>query len=205
MNLAWKAVSGYIRGLGHIEYDEPCQDRALSKQHDGMQIIVLCDGAGSCKYSEQGAITVTKAISNVTSTQFDEWYAASDTSILLERFILEKLEQEIKLIEGSTLLDFSCTILFAIVKDNQFLVGHVGDGVICKRYANELSVLSHPENGRYANETYFVTMTPLGDHFRIYKGEMEKPNDFLLMSDGAASSFYLTGTVRWKVKTHLCY
>lgn len=189
--LAWKAVSGYIRGLSHIEYDEPCQDRALNKQHDGMEIIVLCDGAGSCKYSEQGAIAVTNAMANVTSAQFDEWYTASDTSILLEQFLLEKLEQEVKQIQGSTLLDFSCTLLFSIVKENRFLAGHVGDGVICQRYANELSILSYPENGRYANETYFITMTPLGDHFRIYKGEIDKPIDFLLLSDGAAVSFYL--------------
>jgi len=189
--LNWKSVNGYIIGRSHVKYGEPCQDRALDFDNGSLRGIVLCDGAGSCKHSEQGAIAVTNAIANVTADQFDEWYQAEDTALLMEAYVLSVLEQEVQKIEGSTLLDFSCTLLTVLVKGAQYIAAHVGDGVICQRINHELSVLSHPENGRYANETYFVTMSPLADHFRVYKGEIDVPHDFMAMSDGASISFYI--------------
>lgn len=190
-NLNWKSVSGYIIGRSHVSYDEPCQDRALHFKNGDLDGIVVSDGAGSCKYSEQGAIAVTNAIATISSNQFTEWYEAENTAELMEAYLAEVLHELQQQEEGSALLDFSSTLLAVVVKGNQYLAAHVGDGVICQRINQDISVLSHPENGRYANETYFVTMTPLRHHFRIYKGEMTKPHDFMVMSDGAAISFYL--------------
>lgn len=190
--LAWKAVSSYIQGRGHIEHGEPCQDRTVNFKNEDVIGIVLCDGAGSCKYSEQGAVTVTELFTTITNEQFDFLYNTDNSSEWIQQYVVEALQQEIDKIENATLMDFSCTLLFSLVKGNQYLAGHVGDGVISLRVNNEITVLSHPENGRYSNETYFVTMSPLQQHFRIYKGQMTQPYDFMLMSDGAAISFYLS-------------
>lgn len=190
-NLNWKSVSGYIIGRSHVSGEEPCQDRALNFDHGQVKGIVVCDGAGSCKHSEQGAIAVTQAIENVTPALFEQWYSAENAAQLMEAYFVDVLTVEQEKIPGSRLIDFSCTLLTVLVKDQRYLATHVGDGVICQLTNNEVSVLSHPENGFYANETYFVTMAPLGNHFRVYKGEMTAPHSFIAMSDGAAISFYI--------------
>ena len=190
-NLKWKSVSGHIVGLGHVEHDEPCQDRSLSFENEHLTGIVVCDGAGSCKHSELGAIAVSEAIANVDVTQFDEWFEATDASLRIEAFLLDVLKKEQQKIDGAQLIDFSCTLLAVLVKGEDYLAIHVGDGVICQTTNNEVSVLSHPENGFYANETFFVTMAPLGDHFRTYKGKVQPQQGFIAMSDGAAISFYV--------------
>lgn len=191
MNLQWKAASGYIQGLGHAEMNEPCQDRA-SGIHDGeMHAIVLADGAGSCRYSEKGAELVVQTLTEQSKSHFEEWYSAENSALLIEEFLIKRIDEEVAKYDQAERMDFSCTLLFVLVKDGRYLAGHIGDGVIFQRINNELSVLSHPENGRYINETYFITMSPLNEHFRTYKGEIEGYMDFMLMSDGAASSFYI--------------
>ena len=191
MNLQWKAASGYVQGIGHVENNEPCQDRAIHIHDEDLHGIVLADGAGSCRLSEKGAELVVQAFSQYSKDKFDEWSASENPALLIEEFLLQLIDEEVAKHEQADRMDFSCTVLFVLVKNNQFLAGHIGDGVIFQRINNELSVLSHPENGRYINETYFITMAPLNEHFRIYKGTIEKYMDFMLMSDGAATSFYI--------------
>lgn len=53
-----------------------------------------------------------------------------------------------------------------------------------------VEVLSHPDNGEYANTTFFITEPDAYTHFRIYSGVHSAPS-FALMSDGTAESLYL--------------
>jgi len=191
MNLKWKAASGYVQGIGHVENNEPCQDRAIHIHDEELHGIVLADGAGSCRMGERGAELVVQTFLRYSKEKFDEWYQSENPDVVIEQFLLQVIDEETAKHEGTERMDFSCTVLFVLVKNNQYLAGHIGDGVIFQRINNELSVLSHPENGRYANETYFITMAPLYEHFRIYKGSIENHMDFMLMSDGAATSFYI--------------
>ena len=51
-------------------------------------------------------------------------------------------------------------------------------------------VLSEPENGEYANQTYFITSDNAINHFRIYKNNLDKIRGFILMSDGSYESLF---------------
>jgi len=87
--------------------------------------------------------------------------------------------------EGVELSAFAATLVAAIVGPTGGWFLHVGDGVGVAELAGDGStVLSLPENGEYANETYFVTGEAWADHLRMTP--IPGPVRVLaLMSDGA--------------------
>lgn len=96
----------------------------------------------------------------LTAERFDELYASEND------FIKETLSGSKR--DGA--------LLFAAVKGNRYLVGHMGGGLIA-RLNGRCEVFSKPEE-EGKNE------------FRVYKGEMQEPFGFMLMSDAACRSLY---------------
>lgn len=86
--------------------------------------------------------------------------------------------------------DLACTLLFAAYKDGHVLAGHLGDGVIGIQDGTEVRVLSLPENGEYANSTFFVTDKGALSHLRIYQFDLTGSVSLMLMSDGTAESLF---------------
>ncbi|BAQ10003.1 hypothetical protein OXB_1532 [Bacillus sp. OxB-1] len=80
-------------------------------------------------------------------------------------------------------------MLFVVTKGEDYIAGHVGDGMIVKCENGNVEILSAPENGLYENETYFVSMESLDEHFRIYRGSVTEDLGFIIMSDGSTASF----------------
>jgi len=73
---------------------------------------------------------------------------------------------------------------------SKYLIVHIGDGVVGMLDSNDiLSVLSNPDNGEYANYTYFTTcLDP--KRVRLYGGYIKDLNGLVLMSDGVEESLY---------------
>lgn len=90
--------------------------------------------------------------------------------------------------------DLACTLLFAAYKDGHVLAGHLGDGVIGVHDGTEVRVLSLPENGEYANSTFFVTDKGALSHLRIYQFDTTGSIGLILMSDGTAESLFSRST-----------
>jgi hypothetical protein len=88
------------------------------------------------------------------------------------------------------------TLLFVAYKEGRYVAGHLGDGIICIKQGPEARLLSAPENGEYANSTYFVTDKNALTHFRLYTGIAEDGFGAILMSDGTAESLYERSTGR---------
>ena len=187
----WRSSSAYKVGVGHVEAGTPCQDRAVHISKNGVQAIVLADGAGSYEHSHLGAEATAVFVANRLCDQFDELLAMEEEAIV-ENLLVDIQSQLnfLALQHDQQLEDFSSTLLFVATKGNQFVSGHVGDGLIVMAENGQVHVLSHPENGRFENETYFVTMSDLGTHFRIYKGAVTENTGFAIMSDGVSCSFY---------------
>ena len=86
-----------------------------------------------------------------------------------------------------------CTLLFfAGHQDGRYISGHLGDGlqVLVSGKQEDVSVFSHPENGRCKYETYFVTSFDAQSHLRLKRGVLQGTGAVLLMSDGAADCLY---------------
>lgn len=85
------------------------------------------------------------------------------------------------------LRDFACTMVGCVVSDHGGFFFHIGDGFAIHQQALGAAQLSLPENGEYADETYFVTDPNWREHLRIIPIQPLAPDSLIgLMSDGPA-------------------
>lgn len=187
----WRSSSAYARGTSHAEWGTPCQDRAVHYDSDGAHAIILADGAGSYESSHLGAERVVTKLATYVCEQFDRLNTLESSEIAreLHAYLHEQLNVLV-LEHDRDKEDFSSTLLFVATKGEDYIAGHVGDGLIVKYEDGQAVLLSAPENGMYENETYFVSMEALHEHFRIYRGTVTENLGFVIMSDGSAASFY---------------
>lgn len=198
-----------VTGKDHIKRGAECQDRTHYIKKNGVHVLSLSDGAGSREKSQYGAEIATKSICDFVSNNFIELIILSEKRgknqeeinrdlAKLKNMIIDYVQKDLNEFvyknNGISLNDLSCTLLFVAVRNNQYLLGHIGDGVIgalTSEMGNEtLKVLSHPENGGAPNITYFITDENAIDHLRVSSGELPNLKGLILMSDGPEDALY---------------
>lgn len=188
MNLL--TASSTQQGVSHKISDTPCQDSVLLKQEEGYLFLGLADGAGSAMHSDIGSKLILKflAIHMQISFEYYKKNVAIANKNLLARIHLALVAiAKMKRVE---IKDLSSTLQFIAVYYDEFIIVHIGDGVIGMLDENDnLSVLSEPENGEFSHMTYFTT-TLDAKRVRIYRGDMKELNGLILMSDGIEESLY---------------
>ncbi|MCL1949151.1 MAG: protein phosphatase 2C domain-containing protein [Turicibacter sp.] len=188
----WKSNSYEVVGRAHLKSGMPCQDKTLKMQQDGVFAIALADGAGSAKDSETGALVAVRSSAEFVTGNFEDLYAFMDGEEAKQQLtghFLKQLQQKSEEL-GCKLSDLASTLLLAAVKDDRFLITHIGDGVIGYMVDGVLKVASHPQNGEFANETVFTTSAGMEHSMKLIKGKLDGVNGFVLMSDGSAASLY---------------
>ncbi len=104
----------------------------------------------------------------------------------LEETRQQQQQQEMERTQVS-LRDFACTLVGCVLSDMGGYFFHIGDGFAIHQQAQGLAQLSLPENGEYADETYFVTDHNWQEHLRIMPVPPLDAGSFIgLMSDGPA-------------------
>lgn len=196
----YKIACGRAVGRSHTATVTPCQDYVAARSTQGVGCLALADGAGSRSHSEIGAQEAVKATLRVLNRNFDDLYTLALTDpVKVATRVLEECRRTISKKARLQQLEvdaFACTLMFVAHKDERYLAGHLGDGVIAiETELGIVDILSHPNNGEYANTTFFITEPDAESHFRIYTGVHLAPA-FALMSDGTAESLYLRATRR---------
>lgn len=188
----WQMINYAQVGRGHIEAGLPCQDKTIAKYEQGVYLLGLADGAGSAKFSHFGAQTTLNAVANYLANNFTMVFNQSD-AVLVRKALLEKiitsLQVEAKKL-NCELKDLASTLLFVAIKDDKFIIFHIGDGVIGYVKNDVLGVVSKPENGEFANTTVFTTSSKALIAMKLFKGMITGFSGFILMSDGSSASFY---------------
>jgi len=214
----WKIASSYIIGQGHISKNIPCQDRTFKlvdkkilkkvvkkkifKNRKAIKTTIkvldnqnsfyglsLADGAGSCKHSDIGAELMTKKILYYIKENFYSLFNDEDIRMTLINYIEDELKK--RTTTSISFKDLSSTLLFVAIKNNKFIIGHIGDGVIGMiDNKNNLKTISKPDNGEFSNSTFFTTSVRYKERLRILKGTLKNANGFILMSDGSEDSLY---------------
>jgi hypothetical protein len=185
----WQVVSAHATGTSHAATGAPCQDREgfrIVDDADGGQAVVavICDGAGSAVLSDAGADLTCEALrtlagafvadhgaSCVTEAQVYTWVADIQARIV-QRAKAEKAQPR----------DYACTLVFVIAADSQTICGQIGDGAIVLNTDEELTVALWPQNGEYANQTFFVSQDDARDHLQLAR--FGAVRDFVVFSDG---------------------
>jgi len=190
-----KSIQSYVRGGKHVTLGLPCEDRTFSITKNGVEAIALADGAGNQKYthSGEGAECVVKTAATFLCDNFDNFYYKEDLGNLKKVFVavlrksLSALADELQL---DSIMRLSSTILVAAVKDSRYITCHLGDGVIGVLTDEGAEVISAPNNGEFANETFFVPSPAAETELEINKGDISNIHAFFMMSDGTADYVY---------------
>lgn len=188
----WKMVQCAVQGRSHIKTDIPCQDKTFTLVKNGVNVIALADGAGSAKRSHFGAERITRFICDDFSENFDSYFATEDGASVKKELVskivveLDNLSKEL----SCSLKELASTLLFAAVKENRFILSHIGDGVIGYLKDNDLKIASQPENGEFTNTTVFTTSKDVLETMKLIKGNIGDIQGFVLMSDGTEVSLY---------------
>lgn len=189
----WKIISHALVGSSHLEQEKGCEDVIKAITDENIAVISLADGAGSFSKALEGATIATSKCSKWLLNNFDWAYSAKESEIK-HRLLYNTIRNSIKrkaIKEKTRSNEYSSTLLFVAIKDNRYIAGHIGDGVIgVVTKEGENVVLSEPERGEFANNTYFTTSSKISKHFRLHRGTVANISSFFLMSDGSADCLF---------------
>jgi hypothetical protein len=188
--MSWRVFAAAAIGKSHIDASIPCQDAFAHTVVDDRLVAVVCDGAGSHVLSHEGAAMVSAQVVEDLSQRLgaagvteevEAFRAMVVEAVASARSALEARASA----ENTTLADYSCTLVGLLADADGGFFFHIGDGLGAARGADAVDcALSLPENGEYANETYFVTGEAWQEHLRVTR-VAHAIVCVALMSDGA--------------------
>lgn len=188
----WNLVQCAVKGLSHIKTGVPCQDKTYAYQGNGVTVVALADGAGSAKMSHYGAEHITQYMCLDLAQNFQNYFQNPD-GIAVKVKLMEQIRNQLHALAKELdceFRDLASTLLLAAVWEGNYILLHIGDGVIGYSKDGELKVASHPENGEFVNTTVFTTSKDALQTMKLMKGKLGTIDGFLLMSDGTEASLY---------------
>jgi hypothetical protein len=191
------------RGEGHIRNQQPCQDYCLTVEDDICTILAMSDGVSSCANSDVGARLACEAV--VKTVQSASQYSESEEQLVS---LLKSVQFRDKLVASWNLLvskeiskteskienyyeefsTYGATIMFAIITNNYYVTGNLGDGQIIvfnDNFGIKLRVHTPKESSGVRcliNETCVLEDFQVGAYPRVHF------NGVLLSTDGMYES-----------------
>jgi Protein phosphatase 2C len=192
----WRVFSASATGQRNLEQGAAGQDASHYTVTGDVLVAIVCDGAGSvpegrtgshfiaCSLAEQLSSTLhAGSLSGLPSEGSAPLEAAIQSAVEAVRTRLADLAASRQL----ALHDFSCTLVGCVVSPGGGCFFQIGDGFAIAQGAAGDSVLSQPENGEFADETYFVTDEDWKNHLRLTPLPAPERGCVIgLLSDGTA-------------------
>jgi hypothetical protein len=167
----WKYTYVSVIGTSHKKLDSPCQDSSkcqVIKDSYGEEVLVavVADGAGSARFSDQGASLACSLFVNEVTKFLDEDKLVNDLEI---SFIENWIDQFQEVVSSHakkynvTIREFACTFVAAVVGNDQAAFFQVGDGAIVvldpepDNGEEKYKWNFWPAKGEYENTTFFIT------------------------------------------------
>lgn len=188
----WHTIQCAVQGRGHIKEDIPCQDKTYTYSIENVTVIALADGAGTAILSHYGAERITKFICEYIASDFSNYFNERD-GVAFKRKIVNDIEIELKNLSGELgcgIKDLASTLMAVAVHGDEYIMIHIGDGVIGYLKERQLLIATQPENGEFTNTTVFTTSKDAVQTMKILKGHLGLIEGFVLMSDGTETSLY---------------
>jgi len=192
--MTWRVFAASAIGKSHIDAGTECQDAFARAVVGDILLAAVCDGAGSQALSQVGA----EAVSRLVVADLARRASAGDPLATLDAAAFGSLIGDVVAgaraelnvaaeAAGVPLGSYAATLVGVVATGDGGYFFHVGDGqgAAEPRATGEATVMSLPENGEYANETYFVSGEEWRQHLRITPIGLPI-RSVALMSDGAA-------------------
>lgn len=207
IDTTWKFAAASVRGSGHELTGRPCQDAcSVRMSADGKWLaLVASDGAGSAARSEFSsrlvACELSVALIAIATNLEKKAPGAWVTDAVIEEVI--RIRERLRHEAGTDdISDFHCTLVAALIGPSGGFAVHLGDGCVFgglsssnDHHSIDLAAemfMSEPENGEYANETFFITERDWVRHLRITP--LPAANWLILGTDGGMALAMLNPT-----------
>lgn len=220
---SWQMYGASSIGKSHIDSNLPNQDSIyLQKTQDGIAAVV-CDGAGSAKFSQAGAAFFSQSIgkmllslgvSRSVSIGVSHRGIAVDL-VQVKQQIIEQLSQirldlQSQLPAESSLRDYHTTFTGLLIHSNhQALLVQIGDSPLITSqfvvrhphidYFTNLQVYGDDSKNEYVNETHFITQDNWQSFLRVEPIDLSQVDCLALMSDGCADLVFEGASITPKI------
>ena len=220
---SWQVYGASSIGKSHIDSNLPNQDSIyLQKTENGIAAVV-CDGAGSAKFSQAGAAFFSQSIGKMLLSLGVGLSVSHSVSISGIAFDLVQVKQQIieqlsqirldlqsQLPAESSLRDYHTTFTGLLIHANhQALLVQIGDSPLITSqfvvrhpyidYFTNLQVYGDDSKNEYVNETHFITQDNWQSFLRVEPIDLSQVDCLALMSDGCADLVFEGASVTPKI------
>lgn len=210
---SWQVYGASSIGKSHIDSNLPNQDSIyLQKTEKGM-VAVVCDGAGSAKFSQAGAAFFSQSIGKMLlshSVSAIAFNLKQFTQQIIEQLSQIRLELQSQLPAESSLRDYHTTFTGLLIHSNhQALLVQIGDSPLITSqfavrhphidYFTNLQVYGDDSKNEYVNETHFITQDNWQSFLRVEPIDLSQVDCLALMSDGCADLVFEGASVMPKI------
>ncbi|MCI0337157.1 MAG: protein phosphatase 2C domain-containing protein [Acidobacteria bacterium] len=163
----WKYGFASVAGTSHVKASLACQDSSHVEVFAGPQgeeilLAVASDGAGSAVHGHLGSQLACDLLIDEVKTHFA---GRKGWAQLEEEFIHGWIGKFQHLVAGWSgelpkTQDFACTLLAAVIGQENAAYFHIGDGAIVaslREDGENYQCVCWPQQGEYANTTNFLT------------------------------------------------
>lgn len=175
--MKWRFISASITGTSHAKTQQPCQDYCacqVLQTSDGTEALVaiVSDGAGSAQKSEVGSALACTLFVDEIKALFSNGGRIQDIQRPFIISWLRRFHNEVKIRaeeERLALRDYACTLLGAVIGNDYVAFVQIGDGAIVistPEAPDEYDYVFWPQQGEYANQTFFATGDSVFDLFQ---------------------------------------
>ena len=220
---SWQVYGASSIGKSHIDSNLPNQDSIyLQKTEKGM-VAVVCDGAGSAKFSQAGAAFFSQSIGKMLLSLGVGLSVSHSVSIngiafdlvqvkqqIIEQLSQIRLDLQSQLPAESSLRDYHTTFTGLLIHSNhQALLVQIGDSPLTTSqfvvrhphidYFTNLQVYGDDSKNEYVNETHFITQDNWQSFLRVEPIDLSKVDCLALMSDGCADLVFEGASITPKI------
>lgn len=212
---SWQVYGASSIGKSHIDSNLPNQDSIyLQKTQDGL-VAVVCDGAGSAKFSQAGAAFFSQSIGKMLlSLRVSHRGIALDLGQVKQQIIEQlsqiRLDLQSQLPAESSLRDYHTTFTGLLIHSNhQAILVQIGDSPLITSqfvvrhphidYFTNLQVYGDDSKNEYVNETHFITQDNWQSFLRVEPIDLSQVDCLALMSDGCADLVFEGASVTPKI------
>ncbi|NMB79911.1 MAG: protein phosphatase 2C domain-containing protein [Methanomicrobiales archaeon] len=187
--MRWKQAGASVTGKAHSSRGESGQDfsKAGSVQIADTHFFIglAADGAGSTTDGGRGAeIACTTLWEQITAFVRDE----PDISKITDNIVKDWITQARAAVDieadhnGKKPRDYATTILGAVAGPDLAVYFQIGDGAIVTGSGTMYDTVFWPEQGEYANTTFFLTDEKYQENLKIRFADA--PDEIALFTDG---------------------
>lgn len=179
------AVAGATRiGRRHEDAESHNQDNFLYRilPEQSTVVVAVSDGAGSAPKAKIGSYIAVRHAVNVAA---DELRCHSGPETALRAGLKAASDAIGKIADKDPVHDvegYHCTLILAAWTPDAVAAIQVGDGAAVVTTLDGVKMLTIPQQGEYANETYFVTM-PQAEDIAFFN-QTDSVETLLLFTDG---------------------